>query len=49
MEKANPEEEGFCFADCEAQMQQVQVSYADLKAELLRAGAELRVPIPVHD
>lgn len=47
MKIANPEEEGFSFDDCEDQMQQVQEAYEVLKAELLLAGAELRIPIPV--
>ncbi len=47
MKMANPEEEGFSFEDCEAQMQQVQIAYDALKAELLQAGAELRIPIPL--
>ena len=42
----NPAAEGFSFADCEAQLEQAQVAYDDVKAVLLRAGAELRTPIP---
>jgi len=47
MRTANPGEVDFSFAACDAQLQQVQVSYEDVKADLLRAGAELRIPIPV--
>jgi phosphate:Na+ symporter len=47
MKTANPGETGFSYAACEEQLQQVQASYDDVKAALLRAGAELRVPIPV--
>ena len=47
MKMANTEKEDFSFEDCEAQMQQVQLAYETIKAELLRAGAELRIPIPV--
>ena len=47
MKMANPEEEGFSFAECELQLDQVQVAYDDVKAALLQAGAELCVPIPV--
>jgi phosphate:Na+ symporter len=47
MKMANPEEAGFSFTNCELQLDQVQVSYDAVKADLLQAGAELRVPIPV--
>jgi phosphate:Na+ symporter len=43
---ANPELEGFSFADCEAQLGRVQASYDDVKTMLLHAGAELRMPVP---
>jgi len=46
MELANPGAEGFSFADCETQLERVQLSYDDVKAALLNAGAELRIPIP---
>lgn len=46
MKIANPEEEDFSFATCELQLDRVQVAYDDVKAELLQAGAELRIPIP---
>lgn len=47
MKIANPEEADFSFAECELQLDQMQVIYEDVKEELLKAGAELRVPIPV--
>ena len=43
---ANPEVEGYSFAECEAQLERVQVSYEDVKISLLRAAAELRTSIP---
>ncbi|WP_126455014.1 Na/Pi cotransporter family protein [Sulfuriflexus mobilis] len=46
MNLADPQAEGFSFTDCEMQLQQVQVAYDDVKAALLFAGAELRIPIP---
>lgn len=46
MNLADPQAEGFSFTDCETQLQQVQVAYDDVKAALLFAGAELRIPIP---
>ena len=46
MELANPEKEGFSFADCKQQLDQVQISYDEAKAILLHAGAGLRTPIP---
>jgi phosphate:Na+ symporter len=42
---ADPQAEGFSFADCEAQLERVQKSYDDAKVTLLRAGAELRAPV----
>ncbi len=44
---ANPEQEGFSFSCCEAQLDEVQSAYDAIKADLLQAGAELRIPIPV--
>jgi phosphate:Na+ symporter len=44
---ANPEQEGFSFSCCEAQLDEVQMAYDAIKADLLQAGAELRIPIPV--
>ena len=44
---ANPEQEGFSFSCCEAQLDEVQLAYDAIKADLLQAGAELRIPIPV--
>jgi len=46
MELANPDVEGFSITECEAQLQQVQIAYEDVKEKLLLAGAELRIPIP---
>jgi phosphate:Na+ symporter len=46
MELANPDIEGFSVTDCEAQLQQVQFAYEQVKEKLLLAGAELRIPIP---
>ena len=43
---ANLEAEDFSFADCEAQLALAQQAYDEVKAALLRAGAELRTPIP---
>jgi phosphate:Na+ symporter len=46
MQLADPEEVGYSFAACEAQLEQVQSAYDDVKAALLQAGAALRIPIP---
>lgn len=46
MELCNTDVEGFSFADCEAQLERVQVAYDAAKVVLLRAGAELQIPIP---
>jgi phosphate:Na+ symporter len=46
MNLANPEDEQFSMPACEAQLGTVQETYEETKAVLLRAGAELRVPIP---
>jgi len=45
MELANPEQEGLSITDCEVQLEQVQVSYDEVKEALLLAGAELRIPV----
>jgi phosphate:Na+ symporter len=47
MNMANPEEVDFSFTECELQLDRVQAAYGDVKADLLQAGAELRVPIHV--
>lgn len=47
MKIANPEEQGYSFAACQLQLDQVQTAYEDVKELLLEAGAELRMPIPV--
>lgn len=36
----------FSRVDCEAQLQQMRLLYDEAKATLMRAGSELRVPIP---
>jgi phosphate:Na+ symporter len=46
MELADPQSEGFSFSDCEVQLEEVQRAYDDVKATLLQAGAQLRMPIP---
>ncbi|MDH5484073.1 MAG: Na/Pi symporter [Gammaproteobacteria bacterium] len=46
MALASPEAKGFSMVECEAQMARVQQSYDEVKAALLHAGAELRIPIP---
>jgi len=45
MKSSDPEVEGFSIAECEAQLQRVQVLYDDVKETLLHAGAELRIPV----
>lgn len=45
MQMLNRENEDYTQAGCEAQLQQVQISYDDVKVELLLAGAEIRIPI----
>jgi len=47
MNMADPEEVDFSFTQCELQLDRVQTAYDDVKADLLRAGAELRLPIQV--
>jgi phosphate:Na+ symporter len=47
MKLAIPEEEGFSFAECEAQLQRVQTAYDDTKETLLHAAAGLRIPVAV--
>jgi hypothetical protein len=44
-EIANPETAGFSMAECELQLDQVQVAFDDIKVELLLAGVELRIEI----
>jgi phosphate:Na+ symporter len=46
MRLSDPEAEGYSFAECEDQLERVQVSYDDVKTVLLQAGAALRTPIP---
>lgn len=47
MIRADPTEAGFSFEECGLQLDQVQGVYDEVKAALLLAGVELRVPIPV--
>ncbi len=47
MKMANPEEESYSLAECELQLEKVQIAYVDIKEILLTAGAELRVTFPV--
>ena len=47
MELADIEIEGFSLEECKAQLEQTQQAYEDVKAELLNAGAQLRVPVPL--
>lgn len=47
MQMINPEDEAYSLASCETQLEQIQVTYEDVKAELLLAGAEIRIPIAV--
>lgn len=47
MKMANPEEVNFSLSACELQLDSVQTAYDDIKRTLLRAGAALRIPIPV--
>ena len=47
MKIANPEKENFSFAECELQLDRMQVAYDDIKSILLNAGAVLSIPIQV--
>lgn len=47
LKMANPEQDTFSFSSCESQLDEVQQAYETVKADLLQAGAELRIPIPV--
>lgn len=47
IEMAKPGETGFSYAGCERQLEQIQLDYDDLKASLLKTGAELRIAIPL--
>jgi phosphate:Na+ symporter len=44
---ANPENADFNVADCEAQLEKVQLLYHEVKVSMMQAGSELRVPIPL--
>lgn len=45
IEMSDPASEVFSFAACEAQLERLQTRYDDMKVELLRAGAEIHVPV----
>ena len=45
-ELTNPQLEGFSFAACKKQLQNIQAAYDDVKETLLLAGTQLRMPIP---
>jgi len=45
IELAKPGEVDFSYDECEQQLEQVQTNYDDLKAALLKAGTESRIPI----
>ena len=47
IEMAKPGEVDFSYAGCERQLEQIQLHYDELKASLLKAGAELRIAIPL--
>jgi phosphate:Na+ symporter len=47
IEMAKPGEADFSYAGCERQLEQIQLDYDELKASLLKAGAELRIAIPL--
>ena len=47
IEMAKPGEADFSYAGCERQLEQIQLEYDELKASLLKAGAELRIAIPL--
>lgn len=46
LKMADPEQEDFSFSCCESQLEEVQLAYETVRADLLQAGAELRIPIP---
>lgn len=45
IESSDPETRDFSFSNCETQLERAQVSYDDAKAALLRAGAQVRIPV----
>jgi phosphate:Na+ symporter len=47
MKLAVPPDEGFSYAACERQLEQIQIDYDNSKASLLHAGTESRIPIPL--
>lgn len=46
LESADMERDGFSLADCEHQLDELQTAHDDIKALLLKAGAQLKLPIP---
>ena len=47
MKLAVPPDEGFSYAACERQLEQIQIDYDNSKASLLHAGTGSRIPIPL--
>ena len=47
MELSNIDIEVFTIAECQLQLGRMQVAYDEVKAELLQAGAQLRIDIPL--
>jgi phosphate:Na+ symporter len=47
VQTANPADAAYDFGDCTRQYDQLQLAYEEIKAALMLAGSELRVPIPL--
>jgi len=47
VQTANPADAAYDYADCTRQYDRLQVAYEEIKAALMLAGSELRVPIPL--
>lgn len=47
VQMANPLDATFSYADCASQLELVQTDYHEIKAVMMLAGSELRVPIPL--
>ena len=47
VQTANPADAAYDYGDCAGQYDLLQVAYEDIKAALMLAGSELRVPIPL--
>jgi len=47
MTMANSKETGFLSNDFDSQLEQIQLGYDELKADLLKAGADLQITIPL--